>query len=69
MQRVVAEHRQAFVDAVALDHDREKLSEAIDFIEAHQDRYGDLETRMAALSERCADDTAVQAAFTAMETP
>ena len=69
MLRVVAEHRQAFVDAVALDNDREKLSEAIDFIEAHKDRYADLETRMVALSERCADDTAVQAAFTAMETP
>ena len=69
MQRMVAEHRQAFVDAVALDRDLEKLSEATDFIEAHKDRYNDLETRMVALSERCADDTAVQAAFAAMETP
>jgi hypothetical protein len=69
MQRVVAEHRQAFVDAVALDNDLEKLSEATDFIEAHKDRYADLETRMVTLSERCADDTAVQTAFTAMETP
>jgi hypothetical protein len=69
MQRVVAEHRQAFVDAVALDNDLEKLSAATDFIEAHKDRYADLETRMVALSERCADDTAVQAAFTAMESP
>jgi hypothetical protein len=69
MQRVVAEHRQAFVDAVGLDNDLEKLGEATDFIEAHRGRYADLETRMVALSERCADDTAVQAAFTAMETP
>ena len=49
MQRVFAEHRQAFVDAVARDND--------------------LETRMVALSERCADDTGVQAAFATMETP
>ena len=69
MQRVVAEHRQAFVDAVALDSDLDKLGAATDYIEAHKDRYADLETRMVALSERCADDPAVQAAFTAMETP
>ena len=69
MQRVVAENRQAFIDAVALDRDLEKLSEAADFIEAHKDRYDDLETRMVALSERCADDTGVQAAFATMETP
>jgi hypothetical protein len=69
MQRVFAEHRQAFVDAVALDRDRDRLSEATDYIEAHRDRYADLETRMIALSERCADDPSVTAAFTAMETP
>jgi hypothetical protein len=69
MQRVFGEHRQAFVDAVALDNDLEKLSEATDFIEAHRDRYGDLETRMVALSDRCTDDAAVQAVFTSMETP
>jgi hypothetical protein len=69
MQRVFAEHRQAFVDAVALDHDRDRLSEATDYIEAHRDRYADLETRMTALSERCADDPVVVAAFAAMESP
>lgn len=69
MQRVFAEHRQAFVDAMALDHDRRRLSEATDYLEAHQDRYADLETRMAALSERCTDDPGVQAAFAAMEAP
>lgn len=69
MQRVFAEHQQAFVDAVALDHDRDRLSEATDYIEAHRDRYADLETRMTALSERCADDPAVASAFAAMESP
>ena len=69
MQRVFTAHRQAFVDAMALDRDRQKLSEAIDYLEAHADRYANLETRMAALSERCADDPTVQAAFKAMESP
>jgi hypothetical protein len=69
MQRVFAVHRQAFVDAIAIDRDREKLSDAIDFLEANHRRYADLETRMAALSERCAEDGAVQAAFTMMESP
>jgi hypothetical protein len=69
MQRVFDENRQAFVDAVALDHDPNKLSEAADYIEAHRSRYADLETRMTALSERCADDPAVTAVFDAMEAP
>ena len=69
MQRVFTAHRQAFVDAMALDRDRGRLAEATDFMEAHQDRYADLETRMAALSERCADEPTVQAAFAAMESP
>jgi len=62
-------HRAAFVDALALDHDRARLAEATAYLEAHQDRYADLETRMAALSERCADDPTVQAAFLQMESP
>jgi hypothetical protein len=69
MQRVFTEHRQAFVDAIALDRDRDRLREATDYMEAHQDRYADLETRMEALSERCADEPAVQAAFARMESP
>jgi hypothetical protein len=69
MQRVFTAHRQDFVDALALDRDPQKLSEATDYLEAHQDRYADLETRMIALSERCADDPTVQAAFTEMESP
>jgi hypothetical protein len=69
MQRVFTEHRQDFVDAIALDRDKQRLSEATDYLEAHQDRYADLETRMTALSERCADDPTVQAAFTVMESP
>ena len=69
MQRVVAEHRQAFVDALALDRDRDALRQATDYMEAHQDRYRDLETRMAGLADRCADDATVQAAFRQMESP
>jgi hypothetical protein len=69
MQRALAEHRQAFVDAIALDRDRQMLTEATDYLEAHPERYPDLEARMTALSARCADDPAVQAVFTAMESP
>jgi hypothetical protein len=69
MQRVFAANRQAFVDALALDLDRDALRQATDYIELHQDRYRDLETRMEALSERCTDDATVQAAFRQMESP
>jgi hypothetical protein len=69
MQRVFAIHRQAFVDAIAIDRDRDQLIEATEFIEAHQERYADLETRMIGLAERCPDDPGVQAAFTMMEAP
>jgi hypothetical protein len=69
MQRVFAAHRQDFVDAIALDRDKQKLAEATDYLEAHQDRYADLETRMTALSERCADAPDVQATFVGMESP
>lgn len=69
MQRVFAQHRQAFVEAIALDNDRARLAEATAYLEAHQQRYADLETRMEALSERCAEDPTVLAAFRQMETP
>jgi len=69
MQRVFADHRQAFVDAIAIDQDRDRLAEATAYLEAHQDRYNDLEARMEALSDRCADDASVRAAFHQMESP
>jgi hypothetical protein len=69
MQRVFVAHRQAFVDAMALDRDKQQLAEATEFLEAHQERYADLETRMTALADRCAEDSAVQAAFAQMESP
>jgi hypothetical protein len=69
MQRVFTAHRRDFVEAIALDRDKQRLAEATDYLEAHQDRYGDLETRMTALAERCTDDPAVQAVFTGMESP
>ena len=69
MQQVVADHRQAFVDAMRLDNDKAQLAAATAYIEANESRYKDLDTRMAALSERCADDATVQAAFDAMSNP
>lgn len=69
MQATFVVLRSAFVDALALDHDRARLAEATAYLEAHQDRYADLETRMEALSERCASDPTVQAAFLQMESP
>jgi hypothetical protein len=69
MQREFAAHRQAFVDALALDLDRDALRQATEYMETHQDRYRDLETRMAGLADRCAEDATVQAAFRQMESP
>jgi len=69
MQREFLARRQAFVDAMALDNDKAKLQEATDFIEKNEGRYNDLETRMTALSERCADEPTVQAAFAQMSSP
>jgi hypothetical protein len=69
MQRAFAEHRQAFVDGLALDRNRAKLEQATDYLAAHEGRYRDLEARMDALSERCADEPTVVAAFRMMESP
>lgn len=69
MQAMFAANRQAFVDAISLDHDRDKLAEATRFLEDHADRYADLDTRMAALSERCGDDARVAQVFRGMENP
>lgn len=69
MQRVFSENRQAFVDAIALDRDKARLAEAADYIEANEGRYADIDTRMAALSDRCADEPTVQAAFHQMSAP
>lgn len=69
MQSAFVARRQAFVDAMALDKDKAKLEQATDFIEKNEGRYKDLETRMTALSERCADEPTVQAAFAQMSNP
>jgi hypothetical protein len=69
MQRVLAANRQAFVDGLALDRDRARLEQATEYLAAHEGRYRDLEDRMAALSERCADEPTVVAAFRMMESP
>lgn len=69
MQRTFVTLRQAFVDAMALDRDKAQLAAAAAYIEANEGRYADLETRMGALSERCADAPAVQAAFDQLTQP
>jgi len=69
MQREFIARRQAFVDAMAIDKDKAQLEAATAYIEANEGRYKDLETRMAALSERCADEPTVQAAFAQMSSP
>jgi hypothetical protein len=69
MQRVFDAHRQAFVDGIRLDRDRARLEEATAYLEQHEGRYRDLEDRMAALSDRCADEPSVAAVFRSMESP
>ena len=69
MQREFTANRQAFVDAMALDRDRARLAQATAYLEKHEQRYGDLETRMLGLSDRCADDPTVAAVFRWMESP
>lgn len=69
MQSVFVANRQAFVNAIALDSDRARLAAATAWLEQHEARYADLETRMEALADRCSDDATVQAAFHQMESP
>ena len=69
MQRVFAAHRQAFADGIALDRDRDRLEQATDYIAEHERRYRDLEARMGALSDRCADEPSVVEVFRRMESP
>jgi len=69
MQKAFAANRQAFVDAIALDTDKERLAEATAYLEKNEERYKAIEARMDALSERCAAEPTVVAAFRAMEAP
>jgi hypothetical protein len=69
MQAAFVANRQAFVDAMTLDHDKAKLSEAADYIAKHDERYKVIEARMQVLSDRCGEDLTVAAAFQQMETP
>ena len=69
MQRAFAEHRQAFADAMTLDREKVRLAEATEYIEANEGRYADIDTRMAALSDRCAEDPTVRAVFQQMSAP
>jgi hypothetical protein len=69
MQRVFAANRQAFVDALALDADKARLREAVDFIEKHEERYKLVEARMEVLLDRCGHEPTVAAAYRQMESP
>jgi hypothetical protein len=69
MRAVFAANRPAFVDAIALDQDRDRLRIATEWLETHGQRYADLEPRMEALSERCGSDAVVQGVFRDMESP
>jgi hypothetical protein len=69
MQTAFVANRQAFVDAIALDSDKAKLSEAADYIEKHDETYKVIEARMQVLSDKCGEDLTVAAAFQQMETP
>ena len=69
MQAAFAKNRQAFVAAMALDKDKQRLAAATEFIENNDERYRTLELRMEALSDRCGDDPTVAAAFRQMEAP
>src|SRR5436853_4445895 len=69
MQKVFNANRQAFVDAIQLDRDKVRLEQATAYIEAHGDRYADLEERMQKLEDRCAQDATVQAACAQMSNP
>jgi hypothetical protein len=69
MQAVVAQHRQKFADALALDGDKQRLAEAADHVEKNDARYQVIEARMEALADRCGADPSVAAAFRQMESP
>ncbi|MDB4956663.1 MAG: hypothetical protein JWO36_4232 [Myxococcales bacterium] len=69
MERAFTEHREAFIEAIKLDSDPDRLAEATSYLETHQERYSDLEARMDALAERCSTDAKVQGVFRRMETP
>ena len=69
MQRAFAAHRRAFVDAMALDRDKERLRAATEFIEKNEARYKVIEARMDALADRCAHEPSVGTAFRMMSSP
>jgi hypothetical protein len=69
MQRVFAAQRQAFVDAMTLDRDKQRLAAATEYLEKNEERYRTIEARMDALSDRCGHEPAVAAAFRQMEAP
>ncbi len=69
MQAVFAANRTAFVEAMTLDRDKQRLAEAADYIEKHDERFRTIEKRMDALEDRCGDDPSVAAAFRQMEAP
>ena len=67
MRAVLVMESAAFAEARALERDRWRLDQAAPYIGQHAERYDKLDTRMAALADRCGDDPAVMAVFRDME--
>ena len=69
MQAAFAADRAAFVEAMTLDRDKQRLAAAADYIEKHDERYRSIEKRLDALEDRCGEDPTVAAVFRQMEAP
>jgi len=67
MRAVLVLARDALAAGMALEDDPVRFEAARRYLEQHAARYEDLDTRMAALSDRCGDDPAVVAVFRDME--
>jgi len=67
MRAVFALTRDAFAEARLLEGDAGRFAEATSYLQQHAARYAALDTRMAALAERCGDHPAVMAVFRDME--
>jgi hypothetical protein len=67
MRAVFALTRDAFAEARLLEGDAARFAEATSYLQQHGTRYAALDTRMAALADRCGDHPAVMAVFRDME--
>ncbi|HEY4240019.1 MAG TPA: hypothetical protein VGM88_09400 [Kofleriaceae bacterium] len=69
MQAVLVEQRQVLLDAVALEADKDRVSEAADYIAGHPDDFPDLDDRTEAFAQKCGADPGVAAALRRMANP